>query len=171
MTISQALRHASKLKGQLAALQARATSSIYFATESPPAYKFSECIEKHAEVERELVALETKMAVTNASTLVAFEGQELTLAFAVKSLQALRSRIAMLKGLTVQPQESMTVSNTEYGEDGKFITKKTAYTCAFPEAKRDAEVERLQERFDRLNDVVEKINGSTPLISRVVSRA
>ncbi len=41
------------------------------------------------------------------------------------------------------------------------MTDSKTYVCALPEAKRDERVRALQDRFDKINDLVETTNHKT----------
>ncbi|HEY8097834.1 MAG TPA: hypothetical protein VIE65_17385 [Methylobacter sp.] len=166
MTISQALRQAKKLKGQLAVYQARVTSSVYHAADITPAYSTHDSLSKMSDVADALSELETKIALANASTFVEgfFGSDKKTLAYAVRCLQSLKSDIAFFKGLNCHPQENMYVIGNEYNDAGQYRSTKIAWKCELTESQRDGRVEALQSKFDTLNDIVERINGSTPLV-------
>lgn len=164
MTVSQALRRMKKLKGQVAEHLERATRAVSWAEKSPPAFEFSKCMEEAEAVRDELVALDTAVAVANATTELEFEGARMPLVRAVKLLQELKGQIAWAKALAVQPQADFVVESTEYAEVGgdyKHVRVERKHKCALPEAKRAELASSLQDRFDRLNDAVETKNHRT----------
>lgn len=163
-TISQALRRIKKLKGQLAEHLSRAQAGVSFRSDALPAFSFSGSIEKADAARRELVHLESQLARTNASALVETDGDRITLAYAVRQLQELKSQIAWYRALPVRAHEDTSEESWSYNDDGKHVRTQVAWKCSLPEERRAAVVDGLQEQFDRLNDAVERANHATVLV-------
>lgn len=164
MTISQALRRVKKLKGKLDELNSRAQSGVSYKAADKPAFPFASTLEEADSVRAELLGLKARIAVTNATNSVDFDGKSVTLAFAVLKLQELKSQIAWYRGLVVHAQESTSVKEPEMDHvSGRYIYLPVEMRCDLPEAKRAATVDRLQDEFDRLNDAVERKNHAVAI--------
>jgi len=167
MTISQALRRIAKLKGSFKELQARASGSVLYSAENPPAFTFEETVSQLDKVREELTLLETALRVTNAQTSFDFRGKSMTLAEATCRLQEMRGKIAWLKSLSTQAKATRTeVSYDENYHTGQKTEIKKVTVCALPEAQKVLLVTEEQEAFDTLNDVVEAVNHRTTLLQR-----
>jgi len=165
MTISQGLRHSKKLKGQLAELQARAQNSVSYKADQKPAFLFGQTVEQIDRVRSDLIEMETRLAVTNATTKIDYAGRKIPLTSAVRTLQELKSFIAWLRGLTPRAHEDTYEEEIEWNDTmDKRIRIQTKWTCDFPEAKRIERVDACQSDFDRLNDAVERANNVTELV-------
>ena len=163
MTLSQAGRRISKLKGKLSEYEKRAEASNVWEEGHEPTYKFSDALEKAEEIRQELIQLGTLRTMTNAKTMIEFEGKPMTLTQAVLCLAELKGRIVWWKDLTVLAHDIVLNKASEYRE-GKMETFVKKSYCACPEAKRQGMVEKLQDEFDRLNDVVETTLHQTLLV-------
>lgn len=163
MTISQALRQVKKLKGRLAEATARASAAVSHQVGQKPAFTFNASLEQANKVRADLIALITQIRVTNAVTTIDHNGRKTTLTEAVARLEDLKGEIAWFKGLPVKAQEQVNETEWGYGDNGQRAQVTVSWECHFPEAKRAAEVERLQDIFDRLNDAVERANHATVL--------
>lgn len=162
MTISQAIRLVSKLKGQLAELQARGISCVTYLEKEEPAFKFSDTVAKMDEVSAQLVDLQSRVAAAGALTVVQWDGAPVRLGKAVRTAQELRSRIAWLKTLSVRAQAKVATQSTEYDmELEKHVRREVFWMCDLPEAKRADLVQSLQDKFDELNGLIETVNHAT----------
>ncbi len=162
LTISQALRNASRVKGKLAEYRARAAASVTYRNDAKPAYDFAKMMVKIKSAKDELVALESRIAITNALTRVPYAGKQVTLVQAVKILQELKGELVWLRGLSVRPA-SLTQENEVVYLKGEHTTTQVPVTCDLPEADRADRLDEVQAEFDALNDLVEKKNHETPL--------
>lgn len=166
MTISQALRQVKKLKGELATHKERATRSLSYKEDEPPAFPFKASLEALTAARTELVKLETAIALTNAKTVVKTADGQISLTGAAKSLQALKAQIAWLRELSPKAHPTTVETSSEYSFDaGKHFQAKTTWKCDMPEAERDAQIAKAQANFDALNDAVERANHSTEIVS------
>ncbi len=162
LTISQALRNAARLKGKLAEYKTRAAASVTYRSAAKPAYNFAEMSRKIESVRNELIVLESRLAITNATTRVEFSGKQVTLTHAVKLLQEYKGELAWLRGLNVR-QAATTYDNEVVYVKGEHTTQQVDVTCDLPEAMRSDRMDEVQSAFDALNDLVEKKNHETPL--------
>lgn len=166
MTLSQALRRVKKIKGELAEQLERARGSVTFKNTEQPAYVFGECMERVTSLRTELLDLQARIAKTNAVNVLPYNGQALTLAYAVLLLKEYKGQIAWLNELKaiVRSQETTSQEETEYDYDSeKRLRKQVNYTCRLPEAKRSAQVDSVKADFDRLNELVESMNHRVTL--------
>jgi hypothetical protein len=159
MTISQGLRRIKKLQGQVAELRTRAAASVSHKSNEEPAFSFGACVEQSVAFVSELTTLKTAIAGANATTKLEFEGTAIPLAWAVRMLSELKAEIAWLRGLDVKAQEHTIETTREFNyETSKHGTVETKWTCHLPQAKRAERIEALQNRFDKLNELVEQKN-------------
>lgn len=165
MTISQALRHIKKVKGQLSENLSRAQANISHKESAIPAFQFSACMEKADAARKQLVDLEARVAVTNATTKIVHDGKPMTLVRAVRQLQELKARIAWLRGLSVRAQARTTEQELEYHGAQGHVNVDVPWTCHLPEADKAEMVDAAQQEFDALNDAVEKANHVTALVA------
>lgn len=164
MTISQALRRIAKLKGSFKEHIDRAAASVNFEVNNMPAFSFGSSMEQADAACKELVAVETALRISNARTKIDFRGKPMTLAEATCVLREHKSRIAWLRALQVLAQPEVTRTKVEWDEaDGKQKSVKYVIKCELPEAKRAEAIQKEQETFDALNDLVENTNHVTLL--------
>jgi prolyl oligopeptidase PreP (S9A serine peptidase family) len=162
ITISQALRRISKLKGALAEALARAANGVNYHEAALPAYKFGDSIGEADRIREELVQLGSAMRITNAATKITFNDKVFTLTEATVRLQEAKSRITWLKGLNVNQQAEVISMETVYDVTTRqHVQVAKKIKCDLPEAERNKLVKTEQEAFDALNDVVETTNHST----------
>lgn len=164
MTLSQANRKISKLKGKLKDLEGKASQSVTYEAEKVPAYEFGKLVEQAAGVRTELEALEAFRTKTNVQTEVKVAGVSMTLTQAVIRLAELRGQIAWYQGLPVRPHAETTEVSLGYDTESRRVPVKKTVLCRLPEAERQAIVDRLQSEFDELNDAVETVDHQTFLI-------
>lgn len=164
LTVSQGLRLSKKLKGQLSELETRAGSAVWYKDADTPAYNFSAVMEEISSTRTELVKLQARIRATNAVTKFDFEGKPCTLTLATCLLEGFKSQIMWFKSLGVRDHEKQIQDVHEYTDEGKRVTTKATYICAFTTKQRDDKVTALQESFDKLNDLVETTNHRTSLI-------
>ena len=105
MTISQALRHAKKLKGRIDEARTRAAGCVAFFSDTPVAFDFGEQLKRADSASAELASLQGQLAVANARETLLHDGETITAAHAVRTLQELRGRIAWLRVLPVKQVE------------------------------------------------------------------
>lgn len=164
MTIAQAIRLVSKLKGQLGELQARGLTCVTFKVSEEPAFQFQKTCDDIAAVSAKLVDIQSRVAAAGATVSLTWEGNLVRLGKAVRLAQEMRSQIAWLKTLPVRAQATTTTSETEYDfAVEKHVRRDIPWTCSLPEAARAEQIQVLQDRFDALNGLIETTNHSTPL--------
>jgi uncharacterized protein YbjQ (UPF0145 family) len=163
ITISQALRKIAKLKGQIGEYRIRACAGVSYRAESKPAFDFKDCMIKATEAQKELLNLQTQIAIANAKTTTSVDGKNIiTIAEAVLKLQQMKGDIAWLKTLVARPQTMTEEKIREYDENtAKYIMTSVKWMCDMSESERADAVEYTQKEFDELNDAVERVNHTT----------
>jgi|SRR5208337_4548956 len=162
LTISQALRRIKKLKGQIGEHRQRAQNSVTHLADQQPAYLFTTCREQAAVALEEMLKLQTAIAQANAKTIIDWDSKNIPLALAVRTLRELAAEIDWVKKLPVKAQDKTV--ETEREHDGeKWVNIAKQFTCHLPEAKRADMAAELQDRFDKLNDIVETTNHKTAI--------
>lgn len=163
LTISQGLRQASRLKGKISDLKLRASAAVSYKASSKPAFSFAPTMERLGVAKRDLIALESRLAITNATVTVPYKGRSVSLSEAVKILQEMKESIAWMKTLPCQAQASFQTQESFHGEDYKVMVRVVDHVCDLTEEARSDAVDALQSDFDSLNDLVEKKNHETEL--------
>lgn len=160
MTIAQALRRIKKLKGQIAENQQRATSGVSYDVSKVPAFRYQEAFGAMTAAQLEMVALESRVAVANATSTVKHQGQDILLAQAVRLLQELKGQIAFLKALHLK-NETVKDRQQEWDDiEMKHIARvtETIFKSDLSEQERDRQVKEIQDTFEVLNNAVEDAN-------------
>ena len=160
MTIAQALRRIKKLKGQIAENEQRAKAGVTYDVTKVPAFRFQEAADKMFATQDEMVALEARVAVANATAMVVDGSQTISMALAIRTLQELKGRIAFLKGLHLR-NETVKDRQSEWDDtEMKHINRvtETVYVSDLTEQARDSTIRTLQDRFETLNNAVEDAN-------------
>jgi hypothetical protein len=160
MTIAQALRRIKKLKGQIAEHQQRAQFGVSYDASKKPAFPFKEAVTAMFAIQDEMVQLESRVAIANASATVKDGSVEMPMALAIRTLQELKGRIAFLKGLHLR-SETVKERLTEWDNiEMKNISRvtETTFVSDLTEQDRDSQVKSLQDRFEALNNAVEDAN-------------
>ncbi len=166
LTISQAIRKVNDIKGRLAKNQANASSSVLYLIKDPPAYSFKTELESAENHGRELLRLQTAIAVANAKTHVEFDGKKVLLAYAVRRLEEIKGQIKWYGELVVSNQAKKVDETMDYAEVNGIMQRvkvEREWKCELPEADRAKIVQKLQDEFNRLNDQVETVNHRTSI--------
>lgn len=164
ITISQGLRRAAVLKGELKKLEQRGTDSVTYKADEKPAFDFQGVFVDQGEIRQELIKLKTALTLTNAQTTITWEGKPVSLVEAVIQLGELKSTIKWLETLPVKTQAATSNASYDYDDEGKRSRVVTVWTCDLPEAKRADKVSQFQKLFQKLNDLVENANHKTTLL-------
>jgi uncharacterized small protein (DUF1192 family) len=160
MTIAQALRRIKKLKGLIAENEQRAKAGVSYDVTKVPAFRFRESLDKMFALQDEMVALEARVAIANATATVQDGDRVVSMALAVRSIQELKGRIALLKGLHLR-NETVKDRQTEWDDnESKHITRvsETVYMSDLTEQDRDSQIKSLQDHFEVLNNAIENVN-------------
>jgi hypothetical protein len=163
MTISQALRRIKKLKGEIAEHSSHATSSSSWTTETPATYNFQTEVEAMQACKCEMVGLESRVAVANANTTVAVDGQTITLSSLIRTLQEIKGEIAFYKGLNLRCGVEKKRENEWDDTSVRMVTKthEVVHAAALTEQQRNEICKKLQDKFEDLNNKLENANHFT----------
>ncbi|MDO8617632.1 MAG: hypothetical protein Q7N87_01930 [Candidatus Uhrbacteria bacterium] len=164
-TISQGLRRVKQLKGQMAEFGSRAAACVSYEESQKPVWAFGETREKLRTTREQLVTLEAAIARANATATVEIDGKRMTIAEAVRRLQETKAEIVWLQGLRLTEGVEKR-RESEYDEaTGRSVPRVTevVHKTELKEVDRVADVERLRNYFDRLNDAVETANHMTKI--------
>lgn len=165
LTVSQALRRVKKLKGELGELRDLAREAVTYVASREPAFPFNESIEKIKAVREELIRLQSRIALTNATTKVKFGANEISVTEAIRHLEEFKSEIAWLQTLGSRDHEKTTEDEWSYSDDAKRVKTVVEYRCMMPKTKQAAAIKFCKDEFDKLNDAVERMNHQTLLKS------
>jgi hypothetical protein len=160
MTIAQALRRIKNLKGQISENESRAKVGVSYDATKVPAFRYKEAVQTMFATQDEMVALESRVAIANATSTVQDGEQAVTMANAVRTLQELKGRIAFLKGLHLKNETVKDRTNDWDDVEMKHVSRvtETTFVSDLTEQDRDQQVKALQSRFETLNNVVENAN-------------
>lgn len=160
LSIAQALRRIKKLKGQISESAQRAQLGVSYDSTKVPEFRFVDSFATMTQAQFEMVALESRVAVANATAKVKHQGQDILLAQAVRSLQELKGQIAFLKGLHLR-SEVVKDRQQEWDDiEMKHISRvtETTFVSDLSEKERDRQVKEIQNLFETLNNAVEDMN-------------
>lgn len=165
LTIAQALRRVKDIKGKVAKHVANAQGSVTHKTKDAPAYAWGDEMRSAETLVEEMIDLQTRIGIANATTSFDYEGKTRTLLWCTKKLAEIKGAIALTENFSVKAHDKTSEEEFEYvrKEDGTLAHAKvsTEWTCHLPEAQRANRVRLLQEKFAALNDLVETTNHRT----------
>jgi len=163
LTVSQSLRRIKSLKGKLAELTQRATATVSYEEKAKPAFDFKVTRVELAGAREQLVTLEAAVAKANAITTVQHDGRVMTLAEVIRRLQEFKSEMSWLSQLTLREGTSVSYENDYDENTGRSIRRKvdTVFVSDLKETERVAELQKLRDAFEGLNDAVESANHRT----------
>lgn len=161
-TIAQALRRVKKLKGQIAEHTQRAQAGVSYLSTAVPAFRFNDEMAALKSDQEEMVDLESRIAVANATATVTDGAETINLAKAIRRLQEIKGQIAFLKGLHLRSETVRTREQDWSDEKATYITRfvDMTFVSDLTEKDRDQQVKALQDRFETLNNAVEDSNHS-----------
>lgn len=160
ITIAQALRRIKKLKGQISEHTQRAQQGVSYDQSKVPAFRFQEAVAAVKAAQKELVDLQSRVAVANAKATITDGTETITHAEAIRLLQEIKGEIAFLKGLNLR-NEVVKDRQQEWDDvEMKHVARVTEVTWVsdLSEKDRDTQVKTLQDRFETLNNTLEDRN-------------
>jgi hypothetical protein len=160
ISIAQALRRIKKLKGQIAEHTQRAQQGVSYEQGKVPAFRFQEAVAAVKTAQKELIDLQSRVAIANAKATVADGTETVTHAEAIRRLQEIKGEIVFLKGLVLR-NEVVKDRQQEWDDtEMKHLVRvvETTWVSDLSEKDRDTQVKALQDRFETLNNAVEDRN-------------
>jgi hypothetical protein len=165
VTISQGLRLAAKLKKQVADLKERAESSVKHKVGEATAFEFTDVYDEVLTRSTDLSNLKGLIAEANAKTKIKWENVDISLATAIAILSEIKGQIAWTKTLATQPVERVKFEVKVWDDNiDKYVISQQEMFCHLPEGVKATTIDLLQEKFDRLNALVEAANQTTFLM-------
>lgn len=160
ISIAQALRRIKKLKGQIAEHTQRAQQGVSYEQGKVPAFRFQEAVTAVKAAQKELIDLQSRVAIANAKATVTDGSDTITHAEAIRRLQEIKGEIAFLKGLIIRNDVVKTREQEWDDVEMKHIVRmvEVTWTSDLSEKERDTQVKALQDRFETLNNAVEDRN-------------
>lgn len=162
LTIAQALRKIKRLKGQIAESEQRAKVGVSYESDKVPAFRYQDTVDNMFLLQDEVVALESRVAVANAThtVVVGESAAPFPLATVIRTLQEIKGRIAFLKGLHLRTETVKDRTQEWDDAEMKHIMRvtETTYVSDLSEQARDTQIKKLQDRFEKLNNAVEDAN-------------
>jgi hypothetical protein len=160
MTIAQALRRIKKLKGEIAEHETHIRSGVSYVKEKVPAFRFAEERDLWVSAKAEMLTLQARVAIANALNKIEYDGVEMPLAYAIRTLEELKGELSLLKGLVLR-SETLKEREQEWNDEKcTTITRinEVTWVCDLTEQDRAQEVKKIQSRHEDLNNVVEDAN-------------
>jgi hypothetical protein len=160
VTIAQALRRVKKLKGQIAEHEQRAKAGVSYVSTKVPAFRFNEERLAMHLAQAEMLDLESRIAVANATAQVTLGAESFSMAKAVRALQEMKGQIVFLKGLNLR-SEVLRERESEFSDEkNAYVTRynEVTWVSDLSEKDRDQQVKDLQSQFETLNNAVEDMN-------------
>ena len=160
LTVAQALRRIKKLKGLVSDHQTKATNGVSYVSDKVPAFRFADELLSATEAVNEMVDLESRVAVANATAQLQEGDKSLTLAKAIRTLQEIKGQITFYRGLDLRSGLEKTRESNWDDNSDKAISRivETLYISDLTEQDRDSRIKVLQDRFEDLNNLVEDAN-------------
>jgi hypothetical protein len=165
MTVSAALRRIKKVKGLIAERTARANASVVYLEGKEPGFLFNASVEERKMYCRQLVRLQSAVAISNATTKLS-DGK--TVAEAIRTLDEIKSEVAFFKAMPVKAKHTEVdiEENHEWNPNMtariRVETKKTWHS-ALTQEQRAAIVEKLTSLFEVGNNEVEALNNKATI--------
>ena len=162
MTIAQALRRVKKLKGLIAEHQERAIMGVCYESTKIPAFRFNDEVAAMGSAVAEMVELESRIAIANATATVQENADcaPISLAMAIRVLQEIKGRIKFWQSLHVRTGVEKNRESDWDDNQEKSITRMVEVTWVsdVTEQEIDQKIKALQNRFEALNNLVEDAN-------------
>lgn len=162
MTIAQALRRVKKLKGLIGEHQGRAIMGVSYDNAKVPAFRFKDEVTAMENAVAEMVELESRIAVANATATVqeSADSAPIKLAMAIRVLQEIKGQIKFYQNLHVRAGVEKNRESDWDDNQEKSITRvvEVTWVSDITELEIDQKVKSLQNRFEALNNLVEDAN-------------
>jgi len=168
MTIAKALRYAKGLRGRLAVLTARVQTTLNWESGKTPTFKFEKVIAERDKTANELTRLKAAIAVSNVTNNDCFEDNDMPVQQAIFLMAELKGQKALYESFTprwektIEHQRVVIKDGERKGELG-YKEVEHVFVSALTEEKHLKKVDKLQERIDALNDVLEFHNHGTTI--------
>lgn len=165
LSLSQALRRVSALKGLVATLTERCSANVLWEGDSQPVFDFVEVLAQREAAVLELIELKAAIARVNATTTADFEGRSWTLQELVFYQAELKGLLAFYSALRVCKHQGEVVrrGGYAYDEDGERRLQRDEITqhSAITERVRVEKVDELRRQIGELNGLLETRNTTT----------
>lgn len=162
------LRRIASIKGEIAELDTQVQASACWVRGKEVPWNFQDVWDLRLKRVVELVMLQTKLAIANATTRFLDRGDLVTPAQAIRTLDELKAQIKLLSGLPIRDRLHDTEKLREQEWDDhldKTVTRVTevTYTSAMGKVAQKEMISTLKARFADLNDALEAHNHKTSL--------
>mgnify|MGYP006273853241 CR=1 FL=1 len=166
MTVAAALRRIKKLKGEIATLDMRIKQSACHLEDKEPPFSYGASMEERTKKVMDLSRLQTVVAVSNATTSFQYEGLSILVVGAVKHLEEIKAKIALLNGLPIRDRvRDVEVErvNEWSDEHERAVTRTTekVHLSSISRAQQAEQIASLTSQFETLNVALEACNHST----------
>ena len=165
MTLAEALRRADLLKGRFGEDRTRAIQVFTWRDDRKPDFDFAALIASADAAREELVALKTAIAIANATTEVEWEGRERPLIELIQRQGEMRGDIAYFETALKHGRRDTEFEQEIAGEEpsGRILYKKVphVWAAAVSEPERVAKIRAMQDRLQKLTNVINAANGAT----------
>ena len=164
LTIAEALRRVDVLKGRFDEDSARARTVFAWREDRMPEFKFDELMIAAEASREELIRLKTQLAIANATTKVAWKGEDRPLIELVHRQAELKGKIAFLKeklaGRNDVEMEQQAEGNDQYGRT-MFKNVPRKWSSAMSEPDRVKATRVVADELAELTNIINAANGAT----------
>ncbi len=165
-TMGAALRRIAKIKGELSELDEQLKASACWVEGKEVPYLFEPVWAARQERAKELVHLQSKLALANAMTTFQHSDDVFTPAEAIRTLDELKAQIKLLTDLPIRDRkvDSEKVRESDWDDNAeKSVTRTTVvvHYSAISKLEQKQRIQNLKEVFASLNDALEAHNHRT----------
>ncbi len=160
VSVSKALRLRKALKGEIADLTRRAEGCVSWIEGKAQDFVFSVVNDGRKAKVQELLRLEAALAKANVSATLPWQGREISLAEAIRTLAELKSEVTFVARLQLQrgPQK---VATGEQDANFRPVYVTVQWTSAYSEPERVAQLAELRAQCEAMNEALEEANHRT----------
>ncbi len=160
VSVAKALRLRKALKGEVAELGRRAEGCVSWQDGKDKDFDFATVNGQRKEKIQSLVRLEAALARANVNATLSWQGRDISLAEAIRTLAELKSEVTFVGSLQLQrgPQK---VATGEYDPNHRPVFATVQWTAAYTEPERVALLAELRGQCEALNEALEEANHRT----------
>ena len=160
MSIAQGLRNAKRLAGRISTVNRRAQSAVSWTDKRSADFPFDDMVAEEQRLIAERLSIKAAIDLANATHMVTFGDEEMTIATAVRLMRELKGERDFYSKLAIRTGDERG-EVLDYDERGRAQFETITWISALTEVERAAKMDKLQVRMDELNDVLETANHTT----------
>ena len=160
MFINEALTKLKNLKSKATRTEKYINESAVHYEDQTPEYDYETEMVSRLSLQEEIVKLKAAIQRTNATTMVSFNGQQLSVAELILRNAQLRTELAFL----AKQMEHSVSETSRYGSGRTKDDIKKVFAKGCDKAYFKKEIDRVERAKEDLEAVLASANSSTPLI-------